>query len=1024
MEEHMTKTVLDPGHPLLEKFQAALKEHYLVQIAKLQDEISELELETKQKITEKDFIGIQAYEIQQTVCRQQRTMEETSKELQTVIAAREEIEHQLKEEKDYYNEVRERLIEAEKLNLELRNEINAVNLLINQISQWEMQVESDLVVNQRVAEKTRKDHLKLAEQKRKQDAQIYNIMRAIWKLESEVETMNMQINLKETEKKEINQTAAVGAANLEALQTEYRCLMHAWNSVVVAIGNRDKILDCLRLEGGKVREKIQTTACEIEQVKKLTKKEMNDNERLTMNKARVESDLKNCNAQTQTRLDEYRTEEGAACALQAVLDQTEFDTSQASSENRVQQTTLSNMLKDYEKIANKKMDTEQKLSDYIEDKAMSDKMVGNLHRQLKTCRERRKDLEIILNEAENKLSLLRAEIEAQKFANEESSKVLGDAERDRSVLEQEADCLDSEKGKYELLFRKKERHLGVLGNKLEHLLEKSDGRELASPQELRIAALEKQIDETLDRVKGLQRFWLREQKHLLNVSDERQAQLNKLNLLKKQRLILEQKNLQARNELDELKTREEKIGRNVRQLQNKAGILCDALFKKRGRKTSLDDDNFYLRTQYEGNLKDCELECLKAEAQVAEMEDDRVRLTEELVEVNRNDLDWEKKVKLAKETKENIKTEQSKGGELENMKQEIQRMNVIYGQLRKAQEKLVKDLDHCVSRRDAIFTVAEARQKRSKIAEDRTRINLTRKMDDIKNQIKRYENDIKNIAEKVTKLEAERGQVERELDALMVEIKVSEDYARSLSEEIEARKTNRQLKFEVLLLVQKKLQVYGDLAAKKTPYVKYKRDQQLFEYGPELFSKWVGESEKAIREVFRKAKQVAPSIVFFDEIDALGSERTSGSSASVQERVLAQLLTELDGVTPLGDVTILAATNRPDKIDKALLRPGRLDRIVYVPLPDRNTRMEIFRIKLSNMPTIDVILEELVDETEGYSGAEINAVCHEAAMVALEESLQIEKVNRKHFERALKLVRPRTSKSLIDLYQSYIELKL
>lgn len=112
----------------------------------------------------------------------------------------------------------------------------------------------------------------------------------------------------------------------------------------------------------------------------------------------------------------------------------------------------------------------------------------------------------------------------------------------------------------------------------------------------------------------------------------------------------------------------------------------------------------------------------------------------------------------------------------------------------------------------------------------------------------------------------------------------------------------------------------------------------------------MGESERAVREVFRKARQVAPSIIFFDEIDALGGERSSGSSTSVQERVLAQLLTELDGVTVLGDVTILAATNRPDRIDKALLRPGRLDRIVYVPLPMDNTRREIFRIKMEKMP--------------------------------------------------------------------------
>ncbi|XP_043527623.1 ATPase family protein 2 homolog isoform X1 [Frieseomelitta varia] len=193
--------------------------------------------------------------------------------------------------------------------------------------------------------------------------------------------------------------------------------------------------------------------------------------------------------------------------------------------------------------------------------------------------------------------------------------------------------------------------------------------------------------------------------------------------------------------------------------------------------------------------------------------------------------------------------------------------------------------------------------------------------------------------------------------------------------------------------------------------------------GPELFSKWVGESEKAVREVFRKARQVSPSIVFIDEIDALGSERSSSSSggSNVQERVLAQLLTELDGVTALGGVTLVAATNRPDKIDKALLRPGRLDRIIYVELPDYETRQEIFDIKLRNMPIAeDVQIQDLVDLTEGYSGAEIQAICHEAAMKALEENLNANIITKEHFKAALAIITPRTPASLINLYNEYI----
>lgn len=194
--------------------------------------------------------------------------------------------------------------------------------------------------------------------------------------------------------------------------------------------------------------------------------------------------------------------------------------------------------------------------------------------------------------------------------------------------------------------------------------------------------------------------------------------------------------------------------------------------------------------------------------------------------------------------------------------------------------------------------------------------------------------------------------------------------------------------------------------------------------GSDLFSMWVGESEKAVRELFVKARQLSPCIVFFDEIDAIGGERSSDSGSSVKERVLAQILTEIDGVHTLKNVIIIAATNRPDLIDRALMRPGRLDRIVYVQLPDAETRREIFKIKLSKIPIgKDVDIEILVSKTDGHSGAEIEAICKEAALKALEHSFDIEEIGMKYFDQAIELVRPRTSKELLELYDMYLKSK-
>ena len=160
--------------------------------------------------------------------------------------------------------------------------------------------------------------------------------------------------------------------------------------------------------------------------------------------------------------------------------------------------------------------------------------------------------------------------------------------------------------------------------------------------------------------------------------------------------------------------------------------------------------------------------------------------------------------------------------------------------------------------------------------------------------------------------------------------------------------------------------------------------------GPELLSKYVGESEKAVREIFRKARQAAPCIIFFDEIDALVPSRSAGGSDShISERVLSQFLTELDGVEELHGVLVLGATNRMDMLDPAIVRPGRFDEIVEIPLPDEAGRADIFRIQLRSKPlSAEVSAEKLGRRSEGHSGAEIAAVCHQAALAAIRRAVR------------------------------------
>jgi transitional endoplasmic reticulum ATPase len=193
--------------------------------------------------------------------------------------------------------------------------------------------------------------------------------------------------------------------------------------------------------------------------------------------------------------------------------------------------------------------------------------------------------------------------------------------------------------------------------------------------------------------------------------------------------------------------------------------------------------------------------------------------------------------------------------------------------------------------------------------------------------------------------------------------------------------------------------------------------------GPELLSKYVGESESAVREVFKKARQVAPCVLFIDEIDSIAPRRGSrGSDSGVGDRVVNQLLTELDGIESLEGVTVIAATNRPDMIDPAIMRPGRIDRNVEVEVPDLEGRKKIFEVHTRHMPLADdVKLDKLAEETEGYVGSDIESVCREAGMNALRNDREADTVRMQEFEDAIEDVRPTATDENLQRYEKMMQ---
>jgi transitional endoplasmic reticulum ATPase len=249
-----------------------------------------------------------------------------------------------------------------------------------------------------------------------------------------------------------------------------------------------------------------------------------------------------------------------------------------------------------------------------------------------------------------------------------------------------------------------------------------------------------------------------------------------------------------------------------------------------------------------------------------------------------------------------------------------------------------------------------------------------------------------------------------------------EKVKQSLIEAVQWPLTNSQAFQKIGISPPKGILLYGPPGTGKTMLAKAVATESDANFisikGPEILSKWVGESEKHVRDIFKRAKQVAPTIIFFDEIDAIAPTRgMSASGSRVTENVVSQILTEMSGMEELHNVVVIAATNRPDMIDHALMRPGRFDRQIMVPAPDENARLEILKVHTKKMPVArDVSLERVAKETEGYSGADLEALVREAGLNALRKDMNARIVTKKDFESAIEEVRSSLTPDLIRFY--------
>ncbi|XP_041451942.1 coiled-coil domain-containing protein 40 isoform X1 [Drosophila obscura] len=750
--------ILSPNHPLLYKFQRSLKDHLLRTKQKLENEIAEIKYQVKAKEQRREEQGLTLYDMQHKMGFQEEQIKEISLEIDMHVQSRQVEEFGVNTIKKKYEE-KEKLTRSQKaLYHERMVELEDLQCLGSNIKQWAFDVEDEVKNAKRIVSRDAQLQRQLSQEKRKSDILFYRLEMEVKKRESELQSICEE----ETAIKDIvsilNMSIADANTDLEVLQNEHKRLTQAWSEVIIAIQLRDKILFQVQDNMRKHRESIKLNLAGIEAIKKQIAKEMELNRKLESFKQRLTDD-------TNSLRRDCQEENETLFRLQAKLDElpdflasTEADLQGALRDGTRLLSEIRKLDYTLDKYHQKKFRTEEAILKLAQDQLVADKSTAYRLKLLNKSQERRRNIDLSLSKVQSQLASsmldvekLRSVVLKTKAHNDVITQSLNQSEFKSSNLETDLKKMHCKIEVKMKLFEK-------VSNKIE-IMQKLFGEASGSPTELKIKQIEKSIHTGELQIREHQQFWIMLQNHFVNLSQKRNDQLNEIQVTRKQLSIIKQKSLKIDQELEISENKTKDLCMYIQKYTSKLEMLNEKMYKKRIHHDLEETEFEHEQTELSQKLKDAELGILKLEGVISELRNG-IELHKDLViENHREALSWESKFKLLEETIRWSKTERSLNSEIGSMKTEIHRMNIRYSQLKRAQERLVQDLEHCVMHREQIFVNATIKEHvRAKILKLQTASQTQVRLDEVHNRAMLIHNEIaflsdNRLTEDVNKIE-------------------------------------------------------------------------------------------------------------------------------------------------------------------------------------------------------------------------------------------------------------------------------
>ncbi|KAG8316331.1 hypothetical protein J6590_052543 [Homalodisca vitripennis] len=809
---HHAARVLQPDNPLMIRFQAALKSHLTRQNRRLDEEIVGLKLSLKEclKTCEND-IEVRDSD-QQAVFRQNIVFDKERETTEALIIDREKIETDLKADLGIHKETNIILTNTTNKEEELRLEKESLAALITQFSEWEQSQNSEITIAQRISEKNKTDRNVYTQEKIYQDLLIVSLTSEVLNLTTKLGELEKHIKQKQSEVEVVQQSVADGNADLEALERENKRLMQVWSHVILQIQQRDQVMGEVKVQLIKGQEQYRQLECQVDSYKRSSAVEIKRNESLTQTLLRLEGDQEVLSRTYSSEEDKQHKLRETLVHLANSLKLTQADLDKIIVDSRDKDAQCAVVQAEIDKLLQLKYQLEEKLLTKLHQQVVLSKAEKHTSKLISNLRTSARTLEAQLAGAQNELARVLLCIEQENKQLKEYNINLDDEKMLYAAREKELKASENGLKQQESVITWKQRQIANVNVQIAAINQRSQGLE-ETADELQVTYLERGLAQIINNIEELHKAWMREQSRIVTLTQQRNSLLNQLSVYHKQILVMKQKQLKTEFEIDRLKKEETNIQHLVSSLEKRLTGLNLQCSERKGYKENLNNLNLAAQNQLICDLKDAEVKALTLQEDMCYLEIEKEELRGEIVQAQRDLLAWERKLQMATEVKQNIDKSKAEGGEIAVMKSEIHRMEVRYAQLQKVQEKLAHDMEMCISRRDGIVELAQAREKRSTKRALYTRQQFLKKLDDLQTKIKQTNSELKSVDKTYNSSDDHMHELTDRKQYKRNQLSELQGAVSQMQAQLAEGQLHRQKNLEMLVRKQRKARQYGELKA-------------------------------------------------------------------------------------------------------------------------------------------------------------------------------------------------------------------